>query len=490
MPDTRAQTPRAYYEISTGERRDLLARLVRAQGDPNRLILFRGGCIVSMDPVIGDFAVGDLLVRGDRIEALGSDLPVPAGPREDVVSIDAAGLILIPGLCDAHRHCWQNQFRRSLSDVSDVDTYRASTHGGLALHYQPEDHYAGNLVTALGAIDSGVTCLLDFSHNSRSAAHSDAALQALKEAGIRAVHAAGPPNEGSWDRQWPQDLIRLKEQVLSWPGQLLTVRMGIDQRPRPSAELVRFAREHGLGVTIDGVIGPQSSKEILQLAGTGHLGPDVTLIHCTDLSDDAWRVIADSGTGVCLAPTSDEQIGIADGMHPIEKALELGIRPGLSVDVEISLSGDMFTQMRAILATQRMVAASRHYRGQAPERRMIGTRDVLEFATVHGARCNGLDGQAGMLSPGNPADIVAIRAEDINNMPMNSAVATVVLGCDARNIDTVLIGGKVRKWQGELVGHDISHIRALVRESRDRVAARYGIALDVLGPTAGWTKRS
>ena len=261
MPDTGAQTPRtrAYYEMNATERRDLLARLVRAQGDPHRLILFRGACIISMDPAVGDFAVGDLLVRGDRIEALGPELAVPAGPREDVVTIDAAGLILIPGLCDAHRHCWQNQFRRSLSDVSDVDTYRDSTHGGLALHYQPEDHYAGNLVTALGAIDSGVTCLLDFSHNSRSAPHSDAALQALREAGIRAVHASGPPNEGRWDGQWPQDLVRLNEHVLSWPGQLLTLRMGIDQRPRPSAELVGFAREQGRGVTIVCVIGPQSA---------------------------------------------------------------------------------------------------------------------------------------------------------------------------------------------------------------------------------------
>jgi cytosine/adenosine deaminase-related metal-dependent hydrolase len=476
---------RAYYELSPAENEDVRDRLRRTQEDPHRRILFRGACVISMDAEVGDFATGDLLVRGELIEAVGGDLS-EFTRDPGVVIIEAGGMILIPGLCDAHRHCWQNQFRRSLSDVSDLAVYRASTHGGMALHYRPEDHYAGNLVSALGAIDSGVTCLLDFSHNSRSAAHSDAALQALSDAGIRGVHASGPPNEGTWDNQWPADLRRLHEQLLSWPGQLLTLRMGIDQQPRPSRELLDFAREIGLGVTIDGVIGPQSSAEILELAATSSLGPDVTLVHCTDLSDEAWTAIAESGTCVCLAPTSDQQIGIADGLPPVEKALELGIRPSVSVDVEISLSGDMFSQMRAVLTTQRMFAAARHYRGQAAERHMIGTRDVLEFATVQGARCNGLLDQVGTLTPGKAADIVVIRAEDINNMPMNSAIATVVLGCDASNVDTVLVGGTVRKWRGELQGYDIGRVRELVTESRARVMARYGIDMDVLGPTTGW----
>jgi cytosine/adenosine deaminase-related metal-dependent hydrolase len=476
---------RAYYELSPAEDQDVRARLERTQGHPDRQILFRGACVISMDAGVGDFAVGDLLVSGDRIAAVCSDLAESARDP-DVIVIEAGGMILIPGLCDAHRHCWQNQFRRSLSDVSDLDVYRASTHGGLALHYRPEDHYAGNLVSALGAIDSGVTCLLDFSHNSRSPSHSDAALQALRDAGIRAVHASGPPNEGPWDHQWPGDLRRVRKQLATSPDRLVTLRMGIDQQPRPSRELVDFARDLGLGVTIDGVIGPRSSAEILELAATGSLGPDLTLIHCTDLSDQAWSAIAESGTCVCLAPTSDQQIGIADGLPPIEQALAHGIRPGISVDVEISLSGDLFSQMRSVLTTQRMFAAARHYHGHAADRRMISTRDVLDFGTVQGARCNGLLDEVGTLTPGKAADIVAIRAEDINNMPLNSAVGTVVLGCDARNVDTVLTGGTVRKWRGELLGHDIGGVRELVRESRARVAARYGIDLDVLGSADGW----
>lgn len=78
----------------------------------------------------------------------------------------------------------------------------------------------------------------------------------------------------------------------------------------------------------------------------------MTLIHCTGISDEAWRHIAESETRVTLATTSDQQIGLADGLPPIQKALDHGIRPSLSADVEIALAGDMFTQMRTTV-TQR-----------------------------------------------------------------------------------------------------------------------------------------
>ncbi|HVQ91179.1 MAG TPA: amidohydrolase family protein [Mycobacteriales bacterium] len=469
--------PQSYHERDAAGSAALLARLRAAA--PATPVLLRGATVVTVDPAVPDLPAGDVLIRGDTIEAVGVDLADRAGPG--AIAVDLAGMILLPGFVDGHRHCWQNQLRHLLCDAG-IDEYIAMTHGSTALHYRPADMFAGDLVTLAGALDAGFTTVLDFSHNSRSRAHSDAVFAAYQEAGIRVVHTSAPPNAGQWEEQFPADLPRLRETYCP-DGGLTTLRMGIDlRRVLPPAELVRIARGYGLGITFDGVMGPPSSAEVAELGRQGVLGPDVTLVHATDMSDPAWRYIADAGTRITLAPTSDEQLGLADGVPPVQKALDFGIRPSLSVDVEISLSNDMFTQMRCVLLTQRMQATQRRYRHDPTAPEFICTADVLEFATARGADAVGLGAVTGTLTPGKQADIVAIRAEDVNNLPLNNAVATIVQGADTRNIDTVIVGGSIRKWAGELVGLDLVRLRTLAYESRDYLAARAGFAITPTQP--------
>jgi cytosine/adenosine deaminase-related metal-dependent hydrolase len=465
---------RRYHQVPATEWDALRDRLT--QPDPGRRVLLRGAVVISMDPEIKDLAAGDVLIERSTIKAVGPDLSAAARDGQ-AITIEMGGMILIPGLVDGHRHCWQNQFRRLIVDA-DLPSYMATTHGGIALHYRPEDMYAGDLVTMLGAIDSGVTSILDFSHNTRTPAHSDAVFQAYREAGIRAVHASAPPNAGAWDEHWPQDLTRLRDRFTS---ALTSVRLAIDfRRPRPASELIAFARANGLSITFDGVLGPASSREMEELGREGLLAPDVTVIHATDMADVVWQHFKDAGIGVTLAPTSDEQIGLSGGTPPIQKALDFGIRPSLSVDVEISLATDMFSQMRCVLATQRMQSAARRYRGETPPV-WVTNRDVLEFATIQGARHIGLGQQVGSLTPGKQADLVAIRAEDVNNLPLNNAIGTVVQGADTKNVDLVWIAGEVKKWRGALLGLDLDRVRSLAEASRDYLAAKCGWELDVFG---------
>ena len=99
----------------------------------------------------------------------------------------------MPGLVDCHRHSWEAQLRRINPNSPTLADYSNATHLSFAKFYRPQDHYVGNYLTAMGCIDAGITCVIDNSHNSRSAAHSDAAIEALFDSGIRAVHASGPP---------------------------------------------------------------------------------------------------------------------------------------------------------------------------------------------------------------------------------------------------------------------------------------------------------
>lgn len=470
-------------QVEEGATDDAVVDLLHRDRDAQRRrVLLRGGTVISMDPEVGDLTSGDILVEGRMIAAVGADLGHTAGDGQAVV-VDATGMVLIPGLHDTHRHCWQNQFRRLVPDIDSVDAYLKLAHGFLAPHYRPHDIYVGTLISALGCLDAGITCVMDFSHNSRTAAHSDSAIEAMIESGIRAVHATCSPLAGPWDSHWPDDIGRLKGRYFTTDDQLLTLRLGLlawRGKLAVSPEWLSFAREIGIGVSIDGVSGRVAAANIEKLGRAGLLGEDITLIHCSDLPDTLWRLIAQSGTTVSLAPTSDAQIGIAASIPPIQNALDFGVRPSLSVDVEIALSGDLFTQMRVVLSTQRMLAFNRRYQGDPTAPQPITVRDALEFATVRGAHANGLLHKVGTLTPGKEADIVAIGAQDINTMPLNNAIGTVVSGADSRNVEMVFVAGRLKKWRGKLLGHDLKALRKMVRESRDHVVAASGYDLDVL----------
>ncbi|MEV0415164.1 amidohydrolase family protein [Streptomyces sp. NPDC050448] len=448
----------------------VLEQLQRRTADPKRRILFTGATIVTMDRASGVLDGADLLVEGDTIAAIGPDLS-----RDGAVVVDATGMILSPGFVDTHRHAWETQLRRIMPDVDDLGAYAMSTLAGYATVYRPKDMYVGTKLAALTAIDSGITCMLDFSHNSRTPEHSDAAVQALIDTGIRGVHASMGPHFGDWDKQWPGDLTRLRKKYFASDDQLLTLRLAAlatDEIAGPTLaygpELARTAKELGIGVSVDAVFGTSSSKAIGQWAKDGILGADVTLIHATGLTQEAWKTIGESGTTIALAPTSDAQIGLETAIPAIDEALSVGVRPGLSIDVEVALVSDMFTQMRALHAIQRMCAVNAVYgTDQRPAR--ITTHDVLDFATLQGARTNGLAGVTGSLTVGKKADLLAIQAEDLNNMPLNDPIGTVVLGSDARNISAVLINGAVRKWNRQVLGVDLPALRDEVHASREYV---------------------
>ncbi|MEU9469400.1 amidohydrolase family protein [Streptomyces avermitilis] len=447
----------------------VLDELRRRPADRRR-ILFTGATIVTMDPDLGVIDRGDLLVEGDTITAVGSDLS--AG---DAVVVDATGTILAPGFVDTHRHAWEAQLRRIMPDVDDLGGYVMATLAGYATVYRPQDMYIGTRLAALTAIDSGITTMLDFSHNSRTREHSDAAIEALVDTGIRGVHASMGPHFGDWDRQWPADLTRLKDRYFSSEDQLLTLRLATlatDEIAGPALaygpELARTANELGIGVSVDAVFGTSSSEAVLRWAKDGILSPDVTLIHSTGLTSEAWKAMGETGTTVALAPTSDAQIGLETAIPAVDEALSVGIRPGLSIDVEVALASDMFTQMRALHAIQRMRAVNAAYgTDQQPSR--ITTHDVLDFATLQGAHTNGLAGVTGSLTPGKKADLLVIQAEDLNNMPLNDPIGTIVLGSDARNISTVLINGEPRKWNGQVLDVDLPALRNEVHASREYV---------------------
>ncbi len=200
----------------------------------------------------------------------------------------------------------------------------------------------------------------------------------------------------------------------------------------------------------------------------GLLGPDTTYIHCTTLSDTEIQMIVDTGGTVSLASPVEMMMG--HGMPPIQKFLDRGLRPSLSVDVETNVPNDMFNQMRSVLGLQRAIAAAE---GKPP----MTAREVLLCATVDGARANGLEDKVGTLTPGKQADLVLLRTDRMNVTPLTNPVTAVVAGMDTSNVDTVLIGGQVMKRGGRLLHVDWAAVRRQADAARDHVVAKSGFKL-------------
>ena len=190
-------------------------------------------------------------------------------------------------------------------------------------------------------------------------------------------------------------------------------------------------------------MGPYAGRfsMVKQLNELGLLGPDTTYIHCNYLSDEEFQLIADTGGKVSIAPTVEMTMG--HGTPPTAKALAHGLRPSLSIDVVTTVPGDMFTQMRFLFAR---TGCSRTRPRSPPATRRSRScsdrREVLEFATIEGARVCGLEDRTGSLTPGKQADVVVIRCDHSNTYPVIDPVSTVVLQADTRNIDTVFVAGR------------------------------------------------
>ncbi|NWA24116.1 amidohydrolase family protein [Pseudomonas gingeri] len=448
---------------------DLLNSALAPLPDQHRLLLLKGGMVVTLDNQLGNFVEGDVLIRGTEIVEVGVNLVA-----EGAEVIDAKGMIVIPGMVDTHRHAWEGQLRRINPDSSSLEDYCNATHFSFAKYYRPQDMYVGNMLTALGCINAGITTLIDNSHNARSGAHSDAAIEALQDAGIRAVHAPGAPLSGEWDSaRWPGDLRRLKDKYASTGDSLVTLAM-MSQIDR---EQWALARELGLSIVTE-FFGAGMAGELEALHQEGLLGPDNIFNHCTCLPDQGWSILRNAGVKVNVCPRSDAHYGLEDGMFAWQKAVDHGMSPGLSVDNESSYGGDMFGEMRVAFYLQRAAAHSARFHGKSPAPDLVSTRQLLKAATLDGAVCAGLDSRIGSLTPGKQADIVLIRTDNLSLYPSNNALGTVVHAAERGDIDTVIIAGRIRKQAGVVLGVDRPQLELATEESRGYLFAAAGYTPD------------
>ena len=441
--------------------------------------LIRGATIITMDAQ-GDLPVGDILLTDDTITAIAPRLDV-----DDAQLIDASGCILIPGLVNAHMHTWQTALRGLASNWTLLE-YFQKMHAGLATVFEPQDLYIASLLGALNQLNCGTTTLVDWCHNNRTPAHNDAALAGLLESGIRAAFFHGTPKPDPkpgetpfWEVAHPR--AELERLLKTHQGHsLLSIHAAVLGPHYCTLEVAmhdfRMARELGILASMHQGGGAARTPEGWQkLEAAGLLGPHINIVHGHALSDEQLQRFCDLGMSFSAAAESEMTQGHG---HPITGRLRaLGNAPSLGVDLESVISGDMLTQARIALGMQRSLDnfAYRTAHGGIPPTSTITTREALSWVTLEGARMLQQEHRIGSLAPGKQADLVLIRAGDLNMQPVHDPLSSVLMQASLVNIDSVMVAGRWKKRHGQLLDVDLPLRLSALNASGTKIAGALGL---------------
>jgi 5-methylthioadenosine/S-adenosylhomocysteine deaminase len=455
--------------------------------------LIQGAIVLTQDPALGELPNADILVEDGRIAAVGPNLSA-----DGAKVIDATGDIVIPGFIDTHRHTWETSIRTCAPDYPLI-AYFGNILDKFAPHYRPEDVYAANLWGSLECINAGITTLVDWSHIMNTPDHADAAIQGLDESKIRSVFAYGfgntslvdwwfgPDYTGSVLTSDGPDARRLRAQYFSSDDGRITMALATRGPNFCKPEVVRhdweLAKELDLNITVHVAMDRfgYTKMQVVILRDMDLLLPNTTYVHGSHFTDEEWALVRDSGGNVSFAPQIEVQMG--HGWAPAVKALEYEVPIGLSSDVATTASADQFTQMHAIFGTERgrkhQEAWDADLDGLQASPGLITSRQVLEWATIGGARVAGIAHRTGSITPGKQADLVVIDTKAVNMAPIIDPVGAVVCAADISNVKTVMVGGDILKQDFRLVA-DLTAPRQAVEGSKDYLVSKFG------DPEPGW----
>ena len=490
-----------------------------------RRILLRGGIVLSLDPKVGDFEKGDVLIDGKTIAQIAPN--ITAGDAEVV---DCSGTIVMPGFITTHNHQYESIQRAVIPDGLLAGAWPLETYGSVVQNiwtvgrivdpsnpsnviwdlgrvpYDPEDCYIAQLLSCLSQISEGVTCGTDTSQSNHTPAHTDAMIQGLMDSGRRMVfdYSAGTNRSAEgFPFEFPgamndttKGVGRVAKTYFSSKDQLVTLGFGGLAGPAfQGADYTgwQLGRSFGALINNHSVGNPNGIVNAAADPRNGMDWSDVTFVHATRWQDNsiaeigtgtsgypnssdskAWNIVRDRGAHISIAILIEMQM--RHGMPPLQQALNHGILPSLSPDVDTNMTTDPFSLMRGAFCLQRALANDLAFPesnpGKLPIPQLVTSRQVIEMATIAGAAANRLLDKVGTLTPGKEADIIVLDAKSINTWPMNNVPGTIVTMMNPRHVRDVLIAGKVVYWKGKLVGWNTDQLLRQAEQSRDRVLAR------------------
>ncbi|CCF40341.1 amidohydrolase [Colletotrichum higginsianum] len=434
----------------------------------SRILLKKGVLLIhdkdgNVNPVRSD-----LLVEGDKIVQISDDIEASG---DHVKVFDCEGKVISPGFISTHHHVWQTALKGRHANHSLLEYLPTGSYAGAL--YSADDAFWGELGGALEAIDGGTTTVVDHSSLNVGPEYPPTMIQALAASGLRAVYCYCVPTVvSSWspltwqdDYTSPDVLVPWKSLASNGPYGDGRIQLGfavdnVHQSPDEMKKLyseLRAAKAKVITSHSAGGLAYGNGPSVAQLLeGHGLLGPDILVSHAISPRDGDAGLFAKRDAHISSTPNTELQAGAP----PVCLRPEFEAQSSLGVDCHSWGSSFMPSQMRLGLQharTERCADLGR----QGKWSRHVGpsAEQVFNLATIGGARAIGMAGEVGQIRVGAKADLVIFDTGSPSMLPAaeEDPVAAIVLHSSERDVETVIVGGVIRKEDGKLMPVSVAH---------------------------------
>lgn len=400
---------------------------------------------------------GGVAVSDGRVLALGSaaDLRVRFQPAQ---TLDLGPSLLMPALVNAHTHSPMTLLRGVADDLPLLE-WLTTRIWPLEARLTEELVRLGSLLACAEMLRTGTSCFMDMYF------HQDVTASVVDQCGMRAVLAEGLIDFPTLSYQNTEQAFEIVEDLFERFADHERIRFGLAPHTVFTATEEQLGRSFALAEKYDAVWfthcaeTPRETQECLKklgrrpvafLDGMGLLSPRSVLVHAVDLTREEILRLAETGTKVVLAPKSNMKL--ASGVAKAGAMLDAGIRPGLGTDGAASNNTlNMFLEMNACALLHKVATL---------DPTLLHAPQVLDMATINSAACVGLP-ELGSLTPGGPADIIALDLQAPNMIPVHNPVSHLVYAANGSEVRLTMINGRVCYQDGRFPTLDYP---ALVRE--------------------------
>ncbi len=451
-------------------------------------ILIENGAIVTVDDAHRVLAPGYLLIKGDRIAAVGrGEAPTPLRSQATLI-LDARHMAVMPGMVNGHTHLFQT-FIRGLADDKPLLDWLKAAIWPVAQALTEEEAYLAAMVGLVENIRGGATAVIDHQYVHTDLANDDGVCRAAVDTGTRLLLARG------WaDMDYPPPFMETPETIVQETTRLYkTWHNHADGRVRVefgplipwgcSDDTMRhthaLAQGWGVGTHIHIAetnteveinLEKRGNRHVEWLAGLKVLGSDVQLVHSVWLDVNEIELVAEHGAVVVHCPVSN--MYLASGVAPVPKMRALGIPVALATDGPGSNNNQ---DMLEVLKTTALL-----HKVSCLDAMVLLPEDVIWMACRGGAAAFGQSELIGSLEVGKKADVVLVDLNTPRAMPVHSAPSALVYNASAGEVDTVIVDGQILMRDREILCVDEKALLAEARAACARLFDRAGVKVDSL----------
>ncbi len=426
--------------------------------------------VITENPVRPVIENGAVAIAGDRIVGVGTRAEIDARFQAKQ-RLDRPQAILAPGLVNTHTHAAMSLFRGIADDLRLQDWLEKYIFPAEAKNVSPDFVRWGTRLGCLEMLLGGTTTFTDMYY------FEDVVAETAREAGMRGVLGETIIGFPVADNKTPADALAYTERYLARfrndplvvaavaPHALYTNSDETLKASRALADKYHAPLIIHLSETKkenDDTLAARHMTPTKVLDSLGVFGGRTVAAHCVWVDDADMAILKARGVGVAHCPSSNMKL--ASGAAPVARMLALGIHVGLGPDGPAGSNNDfnMFEEMDLAAKLQKLVTM---------DPRALPATAALEMATIGGARVLGLEGEIGSLEPGKRADLILVRLDRPNAVPLYDAVSQMVYALKADDVRDVMVNGKTVVSDGRILTLDEKLVLAKAEEYRARIAA-------------------